>query len=122
MSIETLTDAFATVGRQYGYEEIEARFAPLADAKIRWQRWSYRWIDFTVSDYLTDAPYEVFKELAEAIYSRIQGTGGAYPQSLHDYLRAHADDLKQTYIESRLAEYPDHGHYDDLLNGMEDEE
>ena len=213
MSIETLTDAFATVGRQYGYEDVGAEFAPLADAKIRWQR-SYHWIRFTVSDYLTDAPYEVFKELAEAIFSRIQGADGAYPQSLHDYLRSHAEDLKQTYIgrhspcecgrdlgasvqrlidsgyipedhgitvswtkhscakrsitswifrhvlisadaedvsdgfldyivyrgivtamapspteggreeyiDGRLAEYPDHGHYDDLLNGMEDEE
>ena len=213
MSVETLTDAFTTVGRRHGYDEIDARFAPLADAKIRWQR-SYRWINFIVSDYLTDAPYEVFKDLAEAIFSRIQGTGGAYPQCLSDYLRAHADDLKQTYIDrhspcecgrdlgasvqrlvdgghippvhgitvswtshscvgmsitsgifrhvlisvdaedisdglldyivyrsiitamappptedgredyidSRLAEYPDHEHYDDLLNGMEDEE
>ena len=213
MSIDTLTGAFTAVGRRHGYDEIEARFAPLADTKVRWER-TYRWIKFTVSDYLIDAPYEVLKTLAESIFARLSGVDSVYPQCVYDYVRAHADDLKPTYIDRhspcecgrdlgasvqrlidgghipsdhgitvswtsqssfgrsitsgifrhvlisvdakdvsdgfldyivyrgivtamapppaedgredyinrRLAEYPDHEHYDDLLNGMEDGE
>ena len=82
----TLTNAFATIGRKYGYDEVEAEFAPFRDFKVKWTR-SYKWISFEVSDYLNEASENILEELAETIFKKIVGDGDmSYTEDVTNYL------------------------------------
>ncbi len=59
-------------GEDYGYNNIAAEFAAYKDFKVRWTR-SYRWANFQVSDYLSDAPRAVIDGLADTLFSKIAG-------------------------------------------------
>jgi len=71
---ETLSKSFKRIGKEYGYDSVEAEFAAFKEFKVRWQR-SYRWAEFKVSDYLMDAPAEVVDDLAATLFSKITCSG-----------------------------------------------
>lgn len=68
----SLTKAFADVGARYGYKEVKAKFAAFRDFKIKWMR-SYRWAEFTVSDYLMGASEDVMMQLSDTLYRKMRG-------------------------------------------------
>ncbi len=70
-----LTSVFADVGGRFGYGDVEAVFTAFRDFKVKWSR-SYRWARFDVSDYLSDAPEEVLRSIAETLFGRIRGDEG----------------------------------------------
>ncbi len=72
VSDEHLSEIFSAVGARYGYGDVRAEFAALKDFKVRWQR-SYNWAVFTVRDYLDRAPDAVLENLAEVLFSKING-------------------------------------------------
>lgn len=81
-----LTALFAEAGKRNGYEDVTAEFAAFRDFKVRWTR-SYRWANFEVSDYLSDAPEEVLASLAETIFRKIAGsTEAGYSEEVCDWL------------------------------------
>ena len=69
---EQLADIFAGVGARHGYADVKAHFEELGDFKVRWQR-TYRWIDFSISDYLDRAPPRALENLAESLFDRLEG-------------------------------------------------
>lgn len=96
-SIE-LTRLFSASGRRHGFTEVTADYAPFTDFKIRWTR-NYRWAEFEVSDYMSDAPAEVMGAMAETVFSRICGDRAPYPQIVRDWLSA------PDFIERKRPEY-----------------
>ena len=70
---EELNSAFRKVGREYGYESVSAEFTDFKEFKVQWSR-SYKFAHFKVSDYLGDAPMEVFTGLANTLFAKIAGT------------------------------------------------
>ncbi|MFA6803718.1 MAG: hypothetical protein WCR24_04400, partial [Candidatus Methanomethylophilaceae archaeon] len=64
----TLKESFRLVGKQYGYDNVDAEFVAFKEFKVKWQR-SCGWADFQVSDYLVDAPREVIEGLARTLMS-----------------------------------------------------
>jgi hypothetical protein len=83
---EILRTTFKEVGKEYGFDKVEAEFVAFKEFKVRWQR-SYKWADFKVSDYLADAPPEVIEGIARIIFSRISGSGSKeYPKNMEEWL------------------------------------
>ena len=80
-----LKEIFSHVGKEYGYDNVEAEFMVFTDLKVRWQR-TYRWADFKVSDYLEDAPEPVLIGLAHSLFSKIKGESDGYSQTLVDWV------------------------------------
>ncbi len=76
---------FGSVGKEYGYTDVEAEFVAYRDFKVKWSR-NYHWISFQVSDYLNGAPAEVIDKLATTIYGKIRGDNAPYPQEVLDWL------------------------------------
>lgn len=85
MEDSELTRIFTSAGRLSGYDDVTAKFAAFREFKIRWTR-NYKWIAFEVSDYLSDAPTEVLRPLADTIFSRIRGERSEYPDTVTDWL------------------------------------
>jgi len=86
MSNENLGKIFEKVGKKYGYDSVKAEFVAYRDFKVKWTR-SYKWAEFQVSDYLTDAPDIVIEGLAKTLFERIlQISVGPYPQEMTDYI------------------------------------
>ena len=86
MSEAILNQAFSTVGKEYGYDSVSAEIAEFKDFKLKWRR-SCGWIEFTVSDYLKDAPQEIIEGIARIIFSRISGSGSKeYPKNMEEWL------------------------------------
>ena len=67
-----MKEAFEKIGKKYGYDRVGTEFVAYRDFKVKWTR-SYKWAEFQVSDYLMDAPKEVFEGLADTLFSRITG-------------------------------------------------
>lgn len=86
MDNRELSRHFASAGRMYGYDDVSAEFVPFRDFKVRWTR-NYRWATFEVSDYLSDAPEDVIRPLADTIFQRIRGDKSDYPKAVGDWLR-----------------------------------
>ena len=82
-----LEAVFKRVGRRYGYGNVRASYDGFTDFKVRWQR-STGWINFQVSDYLSDAPDEVLEGIAGTLFGRITGRDGedGYPEVVRDWL------------------------------------
>ena len=78
---ETLANIFQTVGKEYGFDKVAADFVAFKEFKVRWSR-SYKWADFHVSDYLSDAPCEVIKGLAASLFGKITGEDGGYSDEM----------------------------------------
>ena len=101
-----LTEIAQTVGKKYGYERVEADFSPFADFKVKWTR-SYKWAEFTVSDYLIGANKSIINDLFDCLFNRISG-GEAKPYTKRftahvtspDFAEAH----RPTYLTRKRAE------------------
>ncbi|MDD4185290.1 MAG: hypothetical protein PHX75_01435 [Candidatus Methanomethylophilaceae archaeon] len=69
---EILKESFRRVGKEFGYDNVDAEFVAFREFKVRWQR-SYKWASFKVSDYMMDAPGEVIEALARTLFGKIAG-------------------------------------------------
>lgn len=86
MSAETvLKESFKAIGKEYGYENVDAEFASFKELKIKWQRAKGR-ADFKISDYLIDADKEVLDEIARTLFSRISGSDARYPETMSRWM------------------------------------
>ena len=53
---------------------------------MKWSR-TYRWIEFSVSDYLMDAPESVMESLSRTIYTKIRDTEETfYPEDVCEWI------------------------------------
>ena len=101
-----LTEIAQTVGKKYGYDRVGAEFSPYADFKVKWTR-SYKWAEFTVSDYLVGANKSIINDLFDCLFNRISG-GEAKPYTKRftahvtspDFAEAH----RPTYLTRKRAE------------------
>lgn len=83
---DVLKTKFSEIGKEFGYDSVEAQFMAFKDLKIRWSR-TYRWADFRVSDYFQDAPEEVMDGLCRSLYSKIGGTEDSeYPKAMYQWV------------------------------------
>ena len=98
VTTEELDLTFQKVGNDFGFEA-KAEFAPFRDLKIKWFR-SYKWAEFTVSDYLKDAPENVIEGIARTIFSKIKGTDESYSDEVIEWLTSDefVDSMQPTYI------------------------
>lgn len=86
MANENLGKIFEKVGKKYGYDKVGAEFVAYRDFKVKWTR-SYKWAEFQVSDYLTDAPDTVIEGLAKTLFERIAGISiDPYPKEMTDWI------------------------------------
>lgn len=85
MDMTAVREIFATVGREYGYEDVEVDFVPYRDMKVQWQRAS-PWISFSVSDYLKDAPASVLEDFARLLFKKIAGEKADWSDRFRVYL------------------------------------
>lgn len=86
-SEEILKTKFKEIGKEYGFDKVEAEFVAFKEFKVRWQR-SYKWADFKVSDYLADAPPEVIEGLCNSLFSKITGEDEGYSKEMCDWITA----------------------------------
>ena len=97
-----LTDAFQEASNILAQDmSVTAEFAPYRDLKVRWAR-SYRHAEFSVSDYLEDAPIEVIEGIARTIFSKIANSDeNGYPKETEKWLTSEEfrSQHQQTYIE-----------------------
>jgi len=84
---EILRTKFRDIGKEYGFDKVDAEFVAFKEFKVRWQR-SYKWADFKVSDYLADAPPEVIDGLCNSLFSKIMGEEEGYSQEMCDWITA----------------------------------
>ncbi|MGN1045079.1 MAG: hypothetical protein ACI4Q9_03900 [Candidatus Methanomethylophilaceae archaeon] len=80
-----MAEAFRSAGERHGYESISAEFVAFKQFKVQWQR-SYKWISFRVSDYLADAPECVLSDLAETLFSKIEGKETGYSEAMREWV------------------------------------
>ena len=82
-----LTEAFQEASNILAHEmSVTAEFAPYRDLKVRWTR-TYGAADFSVSDYLQDAPMEVIEGIARTIFSKIANAeSDRYPKETEEWL------------------------------------
>lgn len=104
--IPDIKKIFECVGKEYGYESVNAIWMASADFKLAWTRVG-RSIDFFISDYLKDVDEFAVEETARDLMDRICGGPGSgpglrvYPDSLvsrltsPEFRRAHI----QTYLD-----------------------
>ena len=85
MDMTAVREIFATVGREYGYEDVEVDFVPYRDMKVRWQR-TTEWISFSVSDYLKDAPTLVLEDFARLLFKKIAGEKADWSDRFRVYI------------------------------------
>lgn len=69
MSTE-LADIFGSIGREQGYDDIVAEFAPYKEFKSSWRR-SGRSVRFQISDYMNGADRGVLEDFATSLYRRL---------------------------------------------------
>lgn len=69
-----LENIFREIGSGFGYDKVSAKYVEFRDFKVRWTR-SYSWIEFHVSDYLSEAPKEAVESLAKTLLSKINNVG-----------------------------------------------
>lgn len=93
---------FSTVGREFGYDEVSLEFRPYPELKHTW-RVRGRSISLGISDYMIDAPAEVFESLAFYLISRAAGKK-CPPGKADSYLRfARSKQLWQKNREKYLS-------------------
>jgi Predicted metal-dependent hydrolase len=86
-SAEMLKEIFSKIGNDFGFEKIEAEYVSFKEFKVRWTR-SYKWADFKIADYLSDAPQEVLEGLCRSLFSKIMGEEEGYSQEMCDWITA----------------------------------
>lgn len=118
---DILNETFRSIGEKYGYQNTNAEFAAYRDFKVRWTR-SYRWANFQVSDYISDAPREVFEGLADTLLSKISGCDEKpYSKEMRDWVTS-VDFVKAKqpiYLKRSRNLTKDHvGKHRDLLDSI----
>jgi hypothetical protein len=115
---DVLDSTFRTMGTAYGYDRVQADFAPYKEFKSTWQRLGKE-VSFEISDYLGGARPEVLGDFAQALYDRIERRTPAcvYSPRLKAYLES--DDFvrrnQAAYIKrSRNLTKSAHGRHFDL--------
>jgi hypothetical protein len=68
---EQISEPFQLVGREFGYDNVEAEFYPFKEFKTTWQRCGTR-AEFKVTDYLEEAAPEMLDDFARCLFQRIQ--------------------------------------------------
>ena len=82
---DIMKESFRDEGVKHGYERVNAEYTAYRDFKVRWTR-TNRWIEFHVSDYLSDAPKEVIDSLVGTLYSKICGSDTIpYTKAMRDW-------------------------------------
>lgn len=99
MDMAAVSEMFAAVGREFGYKDVGVEFAPYRDMKVRWQR-TYTEIDFSVSDYLRNAPLPVLEDFARTLFGKITGNGADLSQRFRVYLSdgGFVEENRPTYL------------------------
>jgi len=97
---EMLKTKFVEVGKEYGFDKVEAEFVAFKEFKVRWQR-SYKWADFKVSDYLADAPPDVIEGLCNSLFSKITGDEEGYSDAMCAWITApeFAENKQSVYLK-----------------------
>jgi len=86
VTTEELEATFRKVGNDFGLGDVTAEFAPFRDLKLRWKR-TISWAEFSVSDYLAEAPMEVVEGIAKTVMSKIRGEPDvSYPEETEQWL------------------------------------
>jgi len=95
-------ELFRSVGREHGYDNIEARFYPFKEFKSTWCRSGQR-AEFRVSDYLRWAGDSVLEDFARCLFSRISNRWRreVYTERLRTWLQSDEFILRNrpTYLE-----------------------
>ena len=102
--IPDIKKIFECVGKEYGYESINAVWIASADFKLAWTRVGGRSIDFFVSDYLKDVDGFAVEETARDLMDRLCGGSGpghrVYPEPLVNYLSS--SEFRNAHIQTYL--------------------
>lgn len=72
------------IGAKHGYSEVTVELSRFKDFKAKWVRTS-NWIHIMISDYIRDAPEEVFSSILDTLMYRMEGTISCYSQEVADY-------------------------------------
>ena len=83
---EELNLTFQKVGNDFGLENVSAEFSPFRDLKVKWIR-SCDFANFSVSDYLKEAPEDVVEGIARTIFAKIRAEEETdYPDCTKEWL------------------------------------
>ncbi|WII07999.1 hypothetical protein PED39_02045 [Methanomassiliicoccales archaeon LGM-RCC1] len=120
---EELNMTFQKVGNDFGIET-KAEFAAFRDLKIKWMR-TYKWAEFTVSDFLREAPLEVIEDIAVTIFSKIKGIEHEYSEETVEWLTSDefVEINQPVYIARDMRIGSDEGEHksiEDSLNRLKD--
>lgn len=123
VTTEELNIAFQKAANDFGIET-KAEFAAFRDLKIRWAR-TYKWAEFTVSDFLKEAPLEVIEDIATTIFSKIKGNEHEYSDETVEWLTSDefAEVNQPAYISRDLrigSEKGEHKSIEESLNRLKD--
>jgi len=89
VTTEKLETIFKKIGNTFGFESIDAEYAPFRDLKIKWVR-TINHASFSVSDYLEEAPEGVIEDIATGIMMRIRGDDfEGYSEEAKEWLTSH---------------------------------
>lgn len=72
------------IGAKHGFSEVKVELSRFKDFKMKWMRTS-NWIHIKISDYIRDAPEEVFSSILDTIMYRMEGTLSCYSHEVTDY-------------------------------------
>lgn len=72
------------VGARHGYSEVTVELSRFKEFKMKWVRTS-NWIHIKISDYIRDAPEEVFSSILDILMDKIKGVPSIYSQEVADY-------------------------------------
>lgn len=109
----TITEVFRNIGKAYGYKQVNADFSSQPQFSVKWER-SCDYINLHVSDYLQDAPVEVWEDLATTIFRQLTSTVGiSYEGALPRFVTAPEFSQKNraTFIERKGYEYDPTGRF-----------
>lgn len=113
----TITEVFRNIGKAYGYRQVNADFSSQPQFSVKWER-SCDYINLHVSDYLRDAPVEVWEDLATTIFRQLTSTVGiSYEGALPRFVTAPEFSKKNraTFIRRKGYEYDPTGRFDDRV-------
>ncbi len=99
---EELGAMFSTIGRSFGYRNVEAEFSPYKEFKTTWRR-SGADAKFQVSDYLEGADRAVIEDFTTSLFSRIANkrSGELYTDRVRSWL------LSQEFLRKNQPIYLD---------------
>ena len=86
------------IGAKHGFSEVKVELSRFKEFKMKWVRTS-NWIHIKISDYIRDAPEEVFSNLLDTLMYRMEGTISCYSQEVADYFNGlWRTDMTLTYL------------------------